>query len=65
MIIQLFFSKTEAAVWYAQYMGSGTAVYYVLLALFILGFSYFYAQIQFNPEDVSKTFNNTADLSPA
>ena len=54
MIIQLFFSNTEAAVWYAQYMGSGTAVYYVLLALFILGFSYFYAQIQFNPEDVSK-----------
>lgn len=64
MIIQLFFSNTEAAVWYAQYMGSGTAVYYVLLALFILGFSYFYAQIQFNPEDVSKNIQQYGGFIP-
>ena len=54
MIMALFAPNSEAYVWYATYMGSGTAVYYVLLALFILFFSYFYAQIQFNPEDVSK-----------
>lgn len=64
MIIQLFFSNTEAAVWYAQHMGSGTAVYYVLLALFILGFSYFYAQIQFNPEDVSKNIQQYGGFIP-
>lgn len=64
MIIQLFFGNTEAAVWYAQYMGSGTAVYYVLLALFILGFSYFYAQIQFNPEDVSKNIQQYGGFIP-
>lgn len=64
MIIQLFFSNTEAAVWYAQYMGSGTAVYYVLLALFILGFSYFYAQIQFNPVDVSKNIQQYGGFIP-
>lgn len=64
MIIQLFFRNTEAAVWYAQYMGSGTAVYYVLLALFILGFSYFYAQIQFNPEDVSKNIQQYGGFIP-
>lgn len=64
MIIQLFFSNTEAAVWYAQYMGSGTAVYYVLLALFILGFSHFYAQIQFNPEDVSKNIQQYGGFIP-
>lgn len=64
MIIQLFFSNTESAVWYAQYMGSGTAVYYVLLALFILGFSYFYAQIQFNPEDVSKNIQQYGGFIP-
>ena len=54
MIMALFAPQSEAYAWYATYMGSGTAVYYVLLALFILFFSYFYAQIQFNPEDVSK-----------
>ncbi len=64
MIIQLFFSDTGAAVWYAQYMGSGTAVYYVLLAVLILGFAYFYAQIQFNPEDVSRNIQQYGGFIP-
>ncbi len=64
MIIQLFFNETSAATWYAQYMGSGTAVYYVLLALFILGFSYFYAQIQFNPDDVSRNIQQYGGFIP-
>lgn len=64
MIIQLFFNNTDAAVWYARYMGSGTAVYYVLLALFILGFSYFYAQIQFNPDDVSRNIQQYGGFIP-
>ncbi len=64
MIIQLFFSNTPAAVWYATYMGSGTPVYYVLLALLILGFSYFYAQIQFNPDDVSKNIQQYGGFIP-
>lgn len=64
MIIQLFFSNTSAAGWYATYMGSGTAVYYVLLALFILGFAYFYAQIQFNPEDVSRNIQQYGGFIP-
>ncbi len=64
MIIQLFFSDTNAAGWYARYMGTGTPVYYVLLALLILGFSYFYAQIQFNPEDVSKNIQQYGGFIP-
>lgn len=64
MIIQLFFSTTSAATWYATYMGTGTPVYYVLLAILILGFSYFYAQIQFNPEDVSKNIQQYGGFIP-
>ncbi|MDE7372845.1 MAG: preprotein translocase subunit SecY, partial [Clostridia bacterium] len=64
MIIQLFFNNTSAARWYANYMGSGTPVYYVLLAILILGFSYFYAQIQFNPEDVSKNIQQYGGFIP-
>lgn len=64
MIIQLFFNQTDAAQWYATYMGQGTAVYYVLLAILILGFSYFYAQIQFNPEDVSKNIQQYGGFIP-
>ncbi len=64
MIIQLFFSTTPAAAWYQQYMGSNTPVYYVFLAILILGFSYFYAQIQFNPEDVSKNIQQYGGFIP-
>ena len=45
-------------------MGSNTAVYYVLEAIFILGFSYFYAQIQFNPDDVSKNIQQYGGFIP-
>lgn len=64
MIISLFFSTTPAASWYARYMGSGTPVYYVALALLILAFSYFYAQIQFNPEDVSRNIQQYGGFIP-
>ncbi len=69
MIISLFFSDaqvngTYVAAWYAQYLGSGTAVYYIALALFILAFSYFYAQIQFNPDDVSRNIQQYGGFIP-
>ena len=37
-------------------MGAGSQypIYYILVALLILFFSYFYAQIEFNPEDISR-----------
>lgn len=64
MIMALFVPNSDAYTWYATYMGSGTAVYYVLLALFILFFSYFYAQIQFNPDDVSKNIQQYGGFIP-
>lgn len=64
MIMVLFAPNSEAYAWYATHMGSGTWVYYVLLAVFILFFSYFYAQIQFNPEDVSKNIQQYGGFIP-
>lgn len=64
MIMALFARESEAYLWYSTHMGSGTWVYYVLLALFILFFSYFYAQIQFNPEDVSKNIQQYGGFIP-
>lgn len=46
--------------WWATYMGTGTAgtgvswVYIVVSTILIIFFAYFYAQLSFNPEDVSK-----------
>ncbi len=51
MIISIFWPEST---WYQQYLGTNSWLYIVLLALLILAFSFFYAQITFNPEDVSK-----------
>lgn len=40
--------------WWMEWVGVGTPIYSVLVGLLILFFSYFYAQIQFNPEEVAK-----------
>ena len=64
MIFALFARGTEAHAWYAQHMGAGTAPYYVFLTLFIIFFSYFYAQIQFNPDDVSRNIQQYGGFLP-
>ncbi|MDD4840194.1 MAG: preprotein translocase subunit SecY [Clostridia bacterium] len=64
MIMQLFWADSSAYIWYAQNMGSGTWVYYLFLALFIIFFSYFYAMIQFNPDDVSRNIQQYGGFIP-
>lgn len=51
MIISIFWPEST---WYQQYLGTNSWAYIVILALLILAFSFFWAQISFNPEDVSK-----------
>lgn len=53
-LILSFFPNSGAYSWYSQYMGSGTWVNIILTGLLILGFSYFYASLSFNPDDVSR-----------
>ncbi len=54
MIMGLFWPTSKAYAWYSANMGVGTWPYYVFMVLFIVFFAYFYAQIQFNPEDVAR-----------
>lgn len=54
MIMGLFWPTSSAYAWYSANMGIGTWPYYVFMVLFIVFFAYFYAQIQFNPEDVAR-----------
>ena len=49
------FSKWWAAWMSASAEGWGAIVYALVLCLLIFAFSFFYAQMQFNPEDVSKS----------
>lgn len=45
-------------------MGTGTWPYMVVLCLLILFFSYFYNQIQFNPDDISKSIQGNGGFIP-
>lgn len=54
MILSFFPQDNSVVVFYAKYLGAGTAVYYIFTFLFIIFFAYFYAQIQFNPIDVAR-----------
>ncbi len=52
-----------AGFWF-KYLGTGSVVYSILTALLILFFAYFYAQIQFNPTDVSLNIQQHGGFIP-
>ena len=54
MILSFVPQDNGVVTFYLQYLGPGTAVYYIVMFLLIIFFAYFYAQIQFNPVDVAR-----------
>lgn len=64
MIAQMFAPNSAFYSWWQTWLGSGTPIYSVLVALLILFFSYFYAQIQFNPEDISRNIQQYGGFIP-
>ena len=55
MIMSLVPSWSGALEWWQANFSNGSPWYIIVLCVLIFGFSFFYAQIQFNPEDVSKS----------
>ena len=52
-----------AGFWF-NYLGTGSVIYSILTCLLILFFAYFYAQIQFNPADVSLNIQQHGGFIP-
>lgn len=50
--------------WWSDNMGTGTIPYTIVLCLLILFFAYFYNQIQFNPDDISKSIQGNGGFIP-
>ena len=50
--------------WWIRNMGSGSWIYTIVLCVLILFFSYFYNQIQFNPDDISKSIQGNGGFIP-
>ena len=60
MLASMFWPDSNFATWWnanmsASATGGGAVLYSFVLCLLIFAFSFFYAQMQFNPEDVSKS----------
>ncbi len=56
LIMTLFgWSNSDFGIWWAQWMGTSSWLYMVVLSLLIIFFAYFYTSIQFNPDDISKS----------
>ncbi|MCE5235317.1 MAG: preprotein translocase subunit SecY [Clostridiaceae bacterium] len=64
MIVQFLKADSGFTVFYKNYLGSGTPVHYVLYALMILGFAYFYSTIAFNPIEISKNLQQNGGFIP-
>ena len=59
MIASMVAPEGNFTIWWSNWMsasaeGWGAVVYTIVLCVLIFAFSFFYAQMQFNPEDVSK-----------
>ena len=67
LIMSLFGLNGESggfAGWWFKYLGTGSVIYSILTCLLILFFAYFYAQIQFNPVDVSMNIQQHGGFIP-
>jgi len=54
LLMTMFWPGSGAQIWYSANMGAHTWPNIVLTGLLILAFSYFYASLSFNPEDVAR-----------
>ena len=68
LIMGLFFADSTAYANYTEWFSGGQGnlgwLYILVLCLLIFAFSFFYAQIQFNPEDVSKSIQQNGGFIP-
>ena len=69
MLIQTFWSDYAVtqgtfAYFWVNYLGNGTVVYQVFLAVLIFAFAYFYSKIQFNPIDISRNIQQNGGFIP-
>ena len=56
LIISIFVDTQNSGFyqWYSKWLGTGSWLYIILVGLLITFFAYFWSQVTFNPEDVSK-----------
>lgn len=65
MIMQFVGNTTSGfVVWWYTWMGVGGHLYPLFMFIFIIFFAYFYAQIQFNPDDIARMIQQNGGFIP-
>ena len=64
LVMSIFWPESYAYAWYQRYLGTSSWVYIVLLALLIFAFAFFYAQISFDTEDISRRLQQQGGFIP-
>jgi preprotein translocase subunit SecY len=64
MIISMFNLSGSVATWFMLNLSPGRWLYTVLLSVLILFFAFFYAQIQFKPDDISRSIQQYGGFIP-
>ncbi|MHB1314926.1 MAG: preprotein translocase subunit SecY [Christensenellales bacterium] len=63
-MIAQFVPTSGFSIWYESAMGAGKPLYYILFALLILFFAYFYTSISFNPTEMAKNIQQNGGFLP-
>jgi preprotein translocase subunit SecY len=63
-MIAQFWPNSAFYSFYKNYLGQGTPIYYVIYALLIVAFAYFYTTISFNPIEISKNLQQYGGFIP-
>lgn len=64
LIMSIFWPTSSAYAWYSTWLGAGSWVYIVLVGLLILFFAYFWTQVTFNPDDISRNIQQNGGFIP-
>jgi preprotein translocase subunit SecY len=62
ILLQTFWPNSDAYIWYSTYLGMESWLFLVVLAGLILAFSYFWSEINFNPEEVARTIQERGGM---
>ena len=62
--ILAFFPQSSAAIWWNGHISQTGFLFQLIYALMILGFTFFYVAISFNPQDISKNIQQNGGMIP-
>lgn len=63
-LIASFWPNGKFYAFWAQWFGTGSVIYYIVSVVLIIFFSFFYASIQFKPDEISKSIQSQGGSIP-